>query len=105
MARGHSSSTCSPLSTIPSATRCSPPPVLGSTPDADHLLAPAADELAGRLDDLLQHGLTRRAVPAYEGMAYMPQPVLTRLTARLTDQDMGVRYLVVGALMTARALG
>ena len=66
--------------------------VWGARPDADHLLAPRqADELAGRLDDLLQHWQTRHAARlACGGMTYLPRPVLSRSIARLADQDINV---------------
>ena len=74
--------------------------VWGTLPAADHLLAPRqADELAGRLDDLFPHGLTRDAASlACVGMTYLPGPVLTRLIARLTDQDAYVRGAAVKVL-------
>jgi HEAT repeat protein len=74
--------------------------VWGARPDADHLLAPRqADELAGRLHDLLQHELTRHAASsACAAMTYLPRPVLTRLIACLTDPDERVRGAAAGAL-------
>ena len=79
----------------------------GARPDAAHLLAPRqADELAGRLDDLLQHWLTRPAASmAFAGMTYLPRPVLTRLLARLTDQNEKVRHAAVGALASRQDPG
>ena len=74
--------------------------VWGARLDADHLLAPQqAGELTGRLDDLLQHELTRTAARlACAGMTYQPRPVVTRFMARLTDQDWSVRGAAVEAL-------
>jgi HEAT repeat protein len=76
--------------------------VWGARPDADHLLAPQqADELAGRLDDLLQHWhwlIRDTASLACRAMAYLPRPVLTRLIGRLADQDADVRRVAVAAL-------
>ena len=74
--------------------------VWGARPDASHLLAPGqADELAGRLDDLFKHWLTRQSASlTYAQMTYLPRPVLTRLMARLTDPDENVRAQAVEAL-------
>jgi hypothetical protein len=72
----------------------------GARPDFGRLLAPAqADELAGRLDHLLQDEHTRRAASsAYAAMTYLPQPVLTRLMTRRTDQDEQIRHAAVEVL-------
>jgi HEAT repeat protein len=73
--------------------------VWGARPDADHLLGPGqADELAGQLDELIQRKLTGAARLAWAGMTYLPRPVLTRLIARLTDQNASVRREAIGAL-------
>ena len=74
--------------------------VWGARADASDLLPPGqADELAGRLDQLLQHRLTNHAASlACTGMTYVPRPVIARLMARLTYLDEDVRDATVEAL-------